>query len=198
MCALGVGPRQTAVPADGLTKENRGGQRVAEAFQASAPPEIVGEILGRNAAEAGHPALEAAVVGIDVLDVEGVIDDPNPRAEIDGLLGDMGLGGEGTVDRGTVGTQHGIGVEDRGEHGAYALGGGLRKHRIGGVAATVTHDQYRDLFVGQTGLRRHPPAFSGRAREMPLPVMSPRKTAGSSRLRLEGSSVFSWTITTTR
>ena len=78
---------RTAVPPDGLAKQDPGGQRFAEAFQTPAPPEIVGQVFGRDAVETRHPALETAVVGVDVLDVEGVVDDPNACAEIDELMG---------------------------------------------------------------------------------------------------------------
>lgn len=42
------------------------------AIQEAVPAEVVGEIVGADAMEPGDPGLEAAVVGVDVLDVEGL------------------------------------------------------------------------------------------------------------------------------
>jgi hypothetical protein len=43
---------------------------IALAFEGAPPAEIVGQVLGGDAVEAGEPLLEAAVVGVDVIDVE--------------------------------------------------------------------------------------------------------------------------------
>jgi uncharacterized caspase-like protein len=46
-----------------------GGEIVAVAVDAAAPAEVAVEVLGGDAPEAGHPCLERAGVGVDVLDV---------------------------------------------------------------------------------------------------------------------------------
>jgi hypothetical protein len=53
--------------------------------------------------ETPHPALQAAVVGIDVLNVEGVVDDTDAGAEIDGRVGDVCLLGKGCGSSETTG-----------------------------------------------------------------------------------------------
>ena len=43
---------------------------IAPGFESAAPAKIVGQVLGGDAVEAIEPLLEAAVIGIDVVDVE--------------------------------------------------------------------------------------------------------------------------------
>jgi hypothetical protein len=95
--------------------------------------------LGRNAMKAGHLALEGAVVGVGVLNGEGMIDDPNASAEIGASRGDLRPLGEAALDRIALGAQHGIGVEDRRQHPRKGLGVGFRHNRIGCCRAALTH-----------------------------------------------------------
>ncbi len=95
-----------------------------------------------------HP-YQAAIVGIDVLEMEGIVHNPNTRAEINGLMGNVKLHGQGDRDGAAVGAKYRIGVQDRLQDGAYRLGIGMRQHRIGGRHGTVAGDQHRDLFVRQ-------------------------------------------------
>jgi hypothetical protein len=90
-------------------------------------------------------------------------------------MGNRSLGGESAVDRRTIGTQDGVGIQDRGQDDAEALSGGVRKHRIGGRAAAVTHDRHGDLFGGETALGRGTPAFSSRARKRSLTFVGCQK-----------------------
>src|SRR3954454_5994396 len=68
----------------------------------SSPAEIVRQVARRDAVEAAHPALQPAVVGVHVLDVEGAVAHPNPGRDIDRLVADAALGGEGGVGLGAV------------------------------------------------------------------------------------------------
>ena len=43
---------------------------VAPGFESAPPAEIVGEVFGGDAVEARQPLLEAAMVGVDVIDVQ--------------------------------------------------------------------------------------------------------------------------------
>ena len=43
---------------------------IAPGFESAPPAEIVGQVLGGDAVEAVEPLLEAAVVGVDVIDVQ--------------------------------------------------------------------------------------------------------------------------------
>src|SRR3954449_10601951 len=47
-------------------------------LERSSPTEIVRQVARRDAVEAAHPALQPAVVGVHVLDVEGAVAHPNP------------------------------------------------------------------------------------------------------------------------
>ena len=42
----------------------------AAGFEGAPPTEIVGQVLGGDAVEAAKPLLEAAVIGVDVVDVQ--------------------------------------------------------------------------------------------------------------------------------
>src|SRR5437763_9280782 len=54
-------------------------------LERSSPTEIVRQVARRDAVEAAHPALQPAVVGVHVLDVEGAVAHPNPGRDIDRL-----------------------------------------------------------------------------------------------------------------
>src|SRR4051812_45276769 len=69
-------------------------------FQGSSPAEIVRQVARPDAVEATHPALQPAVVGVHVLDVEGAVAHPNPGREVDRLVVQPALGGEGGVGLG--------------------------------------------------------------------------------------------------
>src|SRR3954453_19604736 len=66
-------------------------------LQGSSPAEIVGQVAGGDTPEAAHPALQAAVVGVHVLDVEGAVADADAGREVDRLVVQPVSGGEGGV-----------------------------------------------------------------------------------------------------
>ena len=94
------------VPSYGLGDEERGREAFSKALQAPTPSEVIGKVLGCDAVETSHPSFEPAVVGIDVLNMEGVVHNANTRTEIDRLVGNMGLFGKDAVDDIAVGTQN--------------------------------------------------------------------------------------------
>ena len=127
--------------------------------------------MGGNAVEARHPTLEPAVVGVDVLDVEGLVDHADAGAEVDGGVGNVGGLGKAAVDRGAIGAQHRIGVHEGPEHGRHGRGVGLWQYRVRGARAAVAHDQHGDLLVRQAALRGRTAALTRRARQMALALV---------------------------
>src|SRR3982751_4302626 len=98
---------------------------------------MVRQVARRDAVEAAHPALQPAVVGVHVLDVEGAVAHPNPGRDIDRLAADAALGGEGGVGLGGVRAEEGVagdpGPERRAGGGAGA--GYQRRALLGREAA---------------------------------------------------------------
>ncbi len=131
---------------------HRWGRSGSKALQTPSPSQVIGQVFGRDAMEAGHPALQAAVVGVGALDMQGPVHDPNAGAEIDGHVGDVWPLGETMVGGTAIGVQHDIGVEDGRRHGGHGIGVGFWQHRVGRGGAAVAHDQRRDLLAGQAAL----------------------------------------------
>ena len=60
----------------------------------AAPAEIVLQVLSGDAVEASHPSLQAAVVGIDVLDVEDAVQHPRSLLHVNRAVGDASFASE--------------------------------------------------------------------------------------------------------
>src|SRR3954447_13647437 len=120
------------------------GTRLGRPLERSSPAEIVWEITRGDAVEAAHPALQPAVVGVHVLDVEGPVADADAGRDVDRLVADAALGGEGGVGLSTIRAQHGIAGDDRPERCPDGLSPKVGQHGIGGVAGAVAGDQRRD------------------------------------------------------
>src|SRR5690242_20875160 len=73
------------------------GTRLERPLQGPSPAEIVRQVARRDALEAAHPALQPAVVGVHVLDVEGAVAHPDAGREVDRLVVQPALGREGGV-----------------------------------------------------------------------------------------------------
>src|SRR5947208_1737470 len=58
---------------------------------------MVRQVARRDAVEAAHPALQPAVVGVHVLDVEGAVAHPDAGRDVDRFVADAARGGEGGV-----------------------------------------------------------------------------------------------------
>jgi len=155
MSPLSVGPH-----AEGLGEEQVRRKEAGEALQAPTPAQVIRQVLGCDTVEVGQPSFQPAIVGVDVLDMEGVVDHPNASADIDGLVSDIELLGQGDIDGATIGAQYGIVVEDRFQDGSHRLGIGARQDRIGRCRGAVACDQYRDLFVRQPSLGRFATPFA--------------------------------------
>src|SRR5947209_12253643 len=76
-------------------------------LERSSPAEIVRQVARRDAVETPHPALQPAVVGVHVLDVEGALADADAGREVERLVVQPVPGGEGGVGLGAVRAQHG-------------------------------------------------------------------------------------------
>lgn len=91
------------------------------AVETAVPAEIVGQVLGRDAAERLHPSFEAAGVGVDVLDVIDA-EGPLARAGVERHVQDAALIGDAAVALGAVRDEHIGGIDARRQH---ALDGGV-------------------------------------------------------------------------
>src|SRR6476646_7956307 len=112
-------------------------------LERSSPAEIVRQVARRDAVEAAHPALQPAVVGVHVLDVEGALADADAGGDIDRLVADAALGGEGGVGLGAVRAQHGV----AGDHGCERRGDGVGP-RPGSTASAVWPARSRAISAG--------------------------------------------------
>ena len=66
--------------------------------QAAEPAQVVVQVMGGHAVKAMEPLFEAAVIRIDVLNVDGALD-MNACAEVDGVVGNAGVLREVSVGR---------------------------------------------------------------------------------------------------
>ncbi|NJM54984.1 MAG: TIR domain-containing protein, partial [Verrucomicrobiae bacterium] len=82
---------------DGQSQPFTVGWRTGLAVEDVMPGEVVRQVLGGDPLEAGDPALEAAVAGIGVLDVPGLVADALALVEVDRLVPDLMLSGNDAV-----------------------------------------------------------------------------------------------------
>ena len=78
-------------------------------FKSSSPAEIVWQILGRDAVEAIHPLLQTGVVGIDVLEMEDELLDPDACGQVERFVGDVGGFRYCPIGGGPIGAKNGLG-----------------------------------------------------------------------------------------
>ena len=116
------------------------------AFDQTTPSQIVFQVLGGDPVKAAHPALKAAVVSIDVLDVKYPADNPHATPDIDGAMGDTGRSGKDGIDAGAVCTEDRVAVDQRFEFLANMNGIQNRELKVGSLATAVAYDQHRNLF----------------------------------------------------
>lgn len=86
------------------------GNGVSIAFEEAAPAEVVLEIFG-GPVEAAYPCFQAAVAGIDVLDVEDSLHHSNALLYIDRTMCDPGRAGEGLIDVGTIRAEDSVRID---------------------------------------------------------------------------------------
>ena len=115
---------------------------MAHAVDHAPPSEVVFEVAGRDAVEAAHPALEAADVGVDVLDVIAAVrvfafaGDELDVEEPAGV-GELAVGGA------TIADEQRILGNDRLQHACYCGALQIGEHRIRRRAVTIAHDEHR-------------------------------------------------------
>lgn len=86
-------------------------------LEEAVPAEVVLKVLGGHAVEAAYPGFLAAVVVIDVLDVEDPFQYANALLHIDSTMGDPGLASKGFIDVGTIRTADGLRIDEWPKHG---------------------------------------------------------------------------------
>ena len=123
--------------------------RLAVAFEHPSPAKVVDEILGRYTVKSPHPILEAAVIGIDVLDMEGAIAHPLSRPGMHDLVCDAGGAGKCGIHSSTVRTERRLLIDQRLEHGPYMPGVEFIQFEIGGVSFAVSNHHHRNLVLAR-------------------------------------------------
>ena len=103
------------------------------ALQQASPAEVVDEILGGYPMETPHPALQPAVVGINVLNMKGARPHALPGPGMYHLMRDTAALGERGIYAGTVCTQDRLGVDQRLECRLHMASIELAQAEIGGV-----------------------------------------------------------------
>jgi hypothetical protein len=78
----------------------------------AAPAQIVRKVAGGDTVKASHPTLQAAVVGINVLNVESALY-PFARARVDDMVSNALSTGKVCVDRSAVTAKYGLSVDQR-------------------------------------------------------------------------------------
>src|SRR5271165_4795116 len=127
---------------------------LAQGLQSTAPAKVIGQVLRRDAMEGTQPFLEAAVVGIDVVDVEiGCL-----RVGLAGHWQDVGWdaspAGEGNDRGATVATEFVGCRDDTAKRRCNRHAVQFCQHRIRGRTMTVSCHENRNLFGGNPALGR--------------------------------------------
>lgn len=120
------------------------------ALQHASPPQVIDEVLGRNTMEPRHPALQPAVIGIDVLDVEGSFSDPLPRPGMHDVMRDSTGAGKGGVNGCSIRAQHRLAIDQRQEGVSHMRGIELVQLEVGSVSFTVANHHNRDLVFARS------------------------------------------------
>src|SRR5712691_3580281 len=145
----------------GLLEAGLGVQGGSVALDHAAPAEVVRQVCGGNAVERLHPLLEAAVVGVDRLNVESAAG-ALARCRPHRFVPDPGLLREGPVGPRTVGAEHGVSGDDRAQHAADMLDAEAAKDGIGRRAGAIADDEDRDLLARHPALGGLAAALAGR------------------------------------
>jgi hypothetical protein len=83
------------------------------ALKHATPAQVVREIAGGDTVKANHPGFQAAVVGINVLNVEGALSYPLTGTGVDDMVGNALGAGKVGIDRSTITTKHGFSIDQR-------------------------------------------------------------------------------------
>jgi hypothetical protein len=114
---------------------------VSPGFEGSSPSEVVRQVLRGDAVEAVEPLLQAAVVGVDVIDVQMRRLGRRLSRRRHGVEGNAGPAGEAGDWKAAVADQMIDGRNDPGKRRANGGAGDLRQDRIEGCALPVARDQ---------------------------------------------------------
>ena len=143
----------------GMDQERLRSQRILLLFKQPAPAEVVWQVFGGDAVKAKHPLLQPRVVGIDVLDMEDVLLDPDTCGEVDGFVGDVSGFGHGPIRGRSIGTKNALGREKLQEQTTERLLVGPGQHGIEMFALPILHHKGRNLLVRQSAFLGVPAAM---------------------------------------
>ena len=120
--------------------------------QGTKPAQVIVKIVAGNAVKAIEPLFEAAVIGIDVLDVDSALD-AQASAEVDGVVRDVGILRKVAVGRIAIADQQRIpgqdGLQEGTELGFAHLS--VSRDPVQSLPGTVARHQNAHQLAGQTG-----------------------------------------------
>lgn len=131
-------------------KGERRGDRAVQSLHETSPAEVAREVSGGDAIQACHPTLQAAVICVDVLDVENAVADMLAGGPVDRLVVEAGLAGDLGLGLAGIGAEQRVRSQRRQQLAADGLGLRIGEHGIAGGVGTVVHDQHRHQ-LGQGG-----------------------------------------------
>jgi hypothetical protein len=150
------------------SQEIAGGNIPVMSLNKASPSQVVSQVAGGYAVEAVHPFLQAAIVGIDVLDMINTRDDALTGCQIDWPMRDPHFSGGSSQGLCTIGAQNDIRRQKRLERSANVFLVGLLQHEVCGVSRPIPANQDRRLFFGCTVFARFSAPFAGSPLQ-PLP-----------------------------
>lgn len=129
----------------------------------SSPTEIISKVMRSDTVKSAHPLFEPTIVGIDVLNVVDLGDNPNACGQIDRTVGDAHFPSGGAQCLAAVGAEDSIACQYGLERSADVHLVSLLQNEVGCAPGTITANQHRNLFVGQAALRSLATALAGRS-----------------------------------
>ena len=125
--------------------------------------------------EPSHPLFETAVIGIDVLNVKRVEQDPFTGRGVDRLMQQAISGGKGRQDRRAISEEQGVRCDDRPQHMGYGFCIELGEDEVGGDTMSIPSHQHCDLFGGSPRPFGFAATFSSRPFQMAVPFLGVQK-----------------------
>lgn len=147
---------------DGAFDPGLRGELSAPGFEGAPPAEIVGQVLGGDAVEAAEPLLEAAVVGVDVVDVQ--VRRRRRRLSRRGhrVEWNPGSAGEGGDRLAAVADEMIARRDDAGEGGPDRSAVDLRQDGVEGRPLPVAGDEDRNVILIKASMPGRSAAFARR------------------------------------
>ena len=131
------------------------------AFEHAPPAQIILQVLGGYAVEAMHPAFEAAVVGIDVLDMEDTVDDAWAVLDVERSVGNPGGASKGGINAGTVGAQNRLLIDQRPECRDHVCRIEFFQFEVSGLPTAIAYHEDRNLFSAEAALAGYATPVTG-------------------------------------